>query len=158
MRLFSILLAVVNVIVFGAALIYFFTPRSKSTVDELLLILNSEQPRSDGVAPQEFLRSIPGVGYSVSMRSIHSSPESIQYIEQEVLPSTFYRFDSYEAALTKSGRLLYVAVVDPVDSDSGLERLRAVPVIAVMSLCNFACIVYYLKKKQRMAVVIADAA
>lgn len=78
--------------------------------------------------------------------------------EEEVLPSTFYRFDSYEAAVTKSGRLLYVAVVDPVDSDSGLERWRAVPVFAVMSLCNFACIVYYLKKKQSMAVVIADAA
>jgi hypothetical protein len=38
------------------------------------------------------------------------------------------------------------------------ERLRAVRVFAVMSLCNFACIGYYLKKKQRMAVVIADAA
>jgi hypothetical protein len=158
MRLFSILLAVVNVIVFGAALIYFFTPRSNSTLDELFLMLKSDKPYSQSITPEDFLRSAPGVGYEVSMLSIHSSPESIQYIEQEVLPSTFYRFDSYEAALTKSGRLLYVAVVDPVDSDSGLERLRAVPVIAVMSLCNFACIVYYLKKKQRMAVVVADAA
>jgi len=33
-----------------------------------------------------------------------------------------------------------------------------VPVFAVMSLCNFACIICYLKNKQRMAVVIADAA
>jgi hypothetical protein len=148
MKMFSIVLAIVNVCSFIATLIYFLIPRSSSTLDKLFLMLRSDEPYSQSITPEDFLRSAPGVGYEVSTASIHSSPESIQYIQQEVLPSTFYKFDSYEVAVNKSGRILYVSIADAPYSKSRLEELYAVPAFSLIAACNFTCIFYYLKRNR----------